>query len=326
MQLKGQQGLNGWRWIFIIEGALTCFLGIVAYWALVDFPDLAHTSWHFLNEREAKFIIDAVNRDRGDAKPEPWDLKKFLSGGLDIKIWGFALVSTCETVLQAWLLTYSDFLQHNNRHLRARILSADHPDREHGLLRRRVAMLGGTTIRIGSNRHVRNRLGWRQVPPAGTHYRFQHDPMHYRCFDHGFPLKPRCSILRCLPYHCWSEQQRPRCHVVPGQQHPRTVEACVLLCDTCRYGWCRRYRWRIDLQVRYSVNSPPFVMLTLRRFQDKPGYRPGLYACIACCLLTLIIVALITLGSWRSNKKADRGEIELEYHDEGDQKGFRYTY
>jgi hypothetical protein len=69
-----------------------------------------------------------------------------------------------------------------------------------------------------------------------------------------------------------------------------------------------------------------FVMLTFKRFQDKPGYRPGLYACIACCLLTLIIVALITLGSWRSNKKADRGEIELEYHDEGDQKGFRYTY
>jgi MFS family permease len=56
-------------------------------------------------------------------------------------------------------------------------------------------------------------------------------------------------------------------------------------------------------------------VLTSSRFQDKPGYRPGLYACIACCLLTLIIVALITLGSWRSNKKADRGEVELEYHD-----------
>jgi MFS family permease len=104
MQLKGREGLNGWRWIFIIEGAMTCFLGIVGYWALVDFPDKAHKSWHFLNEREAKFIIDRVNRDRGDARPEPWNLKKFLSGALDIKIWGFALVSmhlvrfpTCDT-------------------------------------------------------------------------------------------------------------------------------------------------------------------------------------------------------------------------------------
>ena len=82
------------------------------------------------------------------------------------------------------------------------------------------------------------------------------------------------------------------------------------------------------------------------RAQDKPGYEPGLYACIACCLLTIIIVGLITLRSWTLNKRADRGEVELEYNDvsfcasallgctdinkfplqDGDQKGFRYTY
>jgi hypothetical protein len=70
------------------------FMGIVGYWALVDFPDKAHTSWHFLNEREAKFIIERVNKDRGDARPEPFNWKKFLRGGADIKIWGFAMVSS----------------------------------------------------------------------------------------------------------------------------------------------------------------------------------------------------------------------------------------
>ena len=97
MQLKGREGLNGWRWIFIIEGTLTCFLGICGYWALVDFPDKAHKSWKFLNEREAQFIIRRVDRDRGDAKPEPWSLKKFLGGAADIKIWGFALVRLVTT-------------------------------------------------------------------------------------------------------------------------------------------------------------------------------------------------------------------------------------
>jgi MFS family permease len=92
MQLNGREGLTGWRWIFIIEGALTCFLGICAYWLLVDFPDKAHTSWNFLTEREAKFIINRVDRDRGDAKPEPWNTAKFFKGGLDIKVWGYALV------------------------------------------------------------------------------------------------------------------------------------------------------------------------------------------------------------------------------------------
>jgi hypothetical protein len=72
---------------------LTCFLGIVGYWAIVDFPDKAHKSWKFLTEREAMFIIDRVNRDRGDARPEPFSIAKFFKGGADIKIWGFALVS-----------------------------------------------------------------------------------------------------------------------------------------------------------------------------------------------------------------------------------------
>jgi hypothetical protein len=93
MQMGGLQGLTGWRWIFIIEGTLTCVLGIAAWWLLVDFPDKAHTSWKFINEREAKFIIDRVNRDRGDANIEPFSIAKFLRAGLDPKIWAYAMVS-----------------------------------------------------------------------------------------------------------------------------------------------------------------------------------------------------------------------------------------
>jgi hypothetical protein len=94
MLLERESGLTySSAGIFIIEGALTCFLGIVGYWALVDFPDKAHESWHFLTKREAMFIIDRVNRDRGDAKSEPWSTAAFFRGGADIKVWGFALVN-----------------------------------------------------------------------------------------------------------------------------------------------------------------------------------------------------------------------------------------
>jgi len=48
------------------------------------------------------------------------------------------------------------------------------------------------------------------------------------------------------------------------------------------------------------------------RSQDAPDYHPGLYACLACCLLTLVLVAVQTLWSLRQNRRADRGEIELE--------------
>ena len=60
------------------------------------------------------------------------------------------------------------------------------------------------------------------------------------------------------------------------------------------------------------------------RAQDAPHYRPGIYACIATSLFSVLIVGIVTLVSIKQNKRADRGEVELEYN-EGDQKGFRYT-
>jgi MFS family permease len=90
MQMNGIRGYSGWRWIFIIEGVLSICVGIVGYFALVDFPDGGHENWHFLSKRETKLIVAKVNKDRGDAHTESFHLKKFLGAGLDLKIWGFA--------------------------------------------------------------------------------------------------------------------------------------------------------------------------------------------------------------------------------------------
>merc|ERR1711881_237191 len=59
---------------------------------------------------------------------------------------------------------------------------------------------------------------------------------------------------------------------------------------------------------------------TVFRTQDAPRYLPGVWACMACWFMILILVAINTVMFKRLNKKADRGEIVLE----GDAK-FRYT-
>lgn len=78
------------------------------------------------------------------------------------------------------------------------------------------------------------------------------------------------------------------------------------------------------------------------RAQDAPKYHPGLYACIACCLLSIVIVCITTAVFTIQNRRAERGEVELEDSDvspsslletyrqltneqEDHQKGFRYT-
>jgi MFS family permease len=51
------------------------------------------------------------------------------------------------------------------------------------------------------------------------------------------------------------------------------------------------------------------------RDQDKPHYRPGIYAGLACSALTVILVAALSLDFKIQNGKADRGEKQLEVNE-----------
>jgi hypothetical protein len=51
---------------------------------------------------------------------------------------------------------------------------------------------------------------------------------------------------------------------------------------------------------------------TTCRSQDAPTYRPGLWACIACNLLNLVLVASLDAWFYFQNRAVDRGEVDLE--------------
>jgi hypothetical protein len=80
--------------IFIIEGILTCTIAIVGYIVIVRFPDQERDkpSFKFLNPEECEYIINKLDKDRGDVETEPFSLKKYLKPALDIEIWGFAFI------------------------------------------------------------------------------------------------------------------------------------------------------------------------------------------------------------------------------------------
>jgi hypothetical protein len=93
-QMDGLAGYGGWRWIFIIEGIFTVLIGLCGYIWLVDFPDVAvkKNHWRFLSTKELEFILRRINKDRNDAEAEPFSFKRWAEGGLDLKIWGFAMI------------------------------------------------------------------------------------------------------------------------------------------------------------------------------------------------------------------------------------------
>ncbi|KAH6887895.1 major facilitator superfamily domain-containing protein [Thelonectria olida] len=52
-KMDGVGGLEGWRWIFILEGIVTVLVAVLAFFILYDFPETAS----FLTEEERAFVV-----------------------------------------------------------------------------------------------------------------------------------------------------------------------------------------------------------------------------------------------------------------------------
>lgn len=59
--MDGLSGYRGWRWIFILEGTLTCVIAIIFWFILPDFPEDA--KW--LKEDERAYVRARLEVDQG---------------------------------------------------------------------------------------------------------------------------------------------------------------------------------------------------------------------------------------------------------------------
>ena len=97
-KMNGLRGYLGWRWIFILEGVLTCVVSFAWYFIIPDFPEDA--KW--LKPEEREFIKARLQVDQGKAALErritPRDVLncfkdvKFILGGLMY----FGLIVSCD--------------------------------------------------------------------------------------------------------------------------------------------------------------------------------------------------------------------------------------
>ena len=60
-KMDGIGGLEGWRWIFILEGIATVVVAVIAFFLLYDFPETAS----FLTEEERAFIVFRLKYQSG---------------------------------------------------------------------------------------------------------------------------------------------------------------------------------------------------------------------------------------------------------------------
>lgn len=82
-KMSGLRGYSGWRWIFILEGVLTCVVSLALFFMIPTFPEQA--KW--ITEEERAFIEAKQRREQGDsAVHRPFVLKDIVRVLTDYKI------------------------------------------------------------------------------------------------------------------------------------------------------------------------------------------------------------------------------------------------
>ena len=84
LSLRGRGGLDGWQWLFLVEGIPAVVLGLVALWYLTDRPEDA--KW--LSPDEKAWLIETLRRERVES-PHP-QASALRTGLLDPAVWRFA--------------------------------------------------------------------------------------------------------------------------------------------------------------------------------------------------------------------------------------------
>lgn len=288
MQMKGIENIAGWRWIFIIEGIITCCIAIIGYFAIVGFPDDGHKNWHFLSARETKMIIARVNQDRGDAHTEPFNLKKFLGAGLDLKIWGFAFIFGMSTTVTYALAYFLPIILRDGMGFSvgaAQCLVAP-PYAAAGLLMYATGWLG-------DKYHIRGPI---------------------------IMFNSTLAIIG-LPLIGWVEHVAVRyfgVFLVAMGANSNIPASMTYQANNIRGHWKRAF-CSATLVGMGGVGG--IIGSLVFRGQDEPTYHPGLYACITSQLIIIVIVIALTFKFVRDNKRVERGEIQIE----GSETGFKYT-
>lgn len=72
-KMDGVGGLEGWRWIFILEGLVTVVLGVGCFWMLPDSPETAS----FLSPKERSFLATRLENDSGTSAGQVGTHDKF---------------------------------------------------------------------------------------------------------------------------------------------------------------------------------------------------------------------------------------------------------
>ncbi|KHO01978.1 Major facilitator superfamily domain, general substrate transporter [Metarhizium album ARSEF 1941] len=286
-RMDGLAGLRGWRWIFVVEGALSCVGALVSYVFLVGFPEEAEQSWNFITRPERDFIIRRVNRDRGDAVTEPFSFEAFFAPAADAKIWVFAFMFFCVTTV-GYSINY--FLP---------------------------MILLGMGFSVAESQCL-------VVPPwvftgllmyaqawLGDRYRLRSPIIAFNA------VLALVGLMLMGFHHAYPVRYAGVFFIVAGASG-NTPPVLTYQANNIRGHWKRAF-CSATLIGFGGIGGVAGALVF--RSQDQPKYLPGIYAAIACNVCLLLCTGGLSIWFWFANKRAMTGQAVLEGLE-----NFTYTY
>ncbi|PWA02161.1 hypothetical protein BB558_001708 [Smittium angustum] len=88
--------------IFVVEGAISVFIGIAAFFIIVDYPDTCK----FLNPEEKELITRRLRADQGLASKTKVTARQALNSLMDWKMWAYAVMFFCVNVATVVIATF----------------------------------------------------------------------------------------------------------------------------------------------------------------------------------------------------------------------------
>ncbi|KAF3928836.1 hypothetical protein AA313_de0209740 [Arthrobotrys entomopaga] len=288
MQMEGVGGLAGWRWIFIMEGLITVVLAAGAFIFLVPFPDAdAHKAYKFLNKAEVNYVIQMIEEDRGDVQLEEFTVKRFLSGGKDIKIYFLGSIYGLSAVVTYALAFFLPIILKDGMGFStSNSLLLTIPPYAFTFIWLYITGRFSDTYRTRGPVVIFNCLleimgvvmiGW--APNNGSKY----TGVFFCCAGAS------ANVPLALAYQA---------NNIRGQWKRALSSATIVI-------------WAAIGGIAGSLVFRP---------QDAPKYHPGLYAALVAAGLTIINTSGLMIYFKWANDKADKGEMILEESEE-----FRFT-
>ncbi|KAE9362545.1 major facilitator superfamily protein [Stipitochalara longipes BDJ] len=285
-KLKGVGGLNGWRWIFIIEGIITCVIAVIGFILIIEFPDKAmrpglFRKKGFLTTRETDIILARIQLDRGDAIAETLTLKGQLVHLAGWNPWEMGILLLCNNVVA---YSFAFFLP--------------------TILLFGLGFSLERTYELVFPPYVLAAIWMFITAFIGDKFRIRGPLIVFNaCF----------TIIGVAMMGFLTDNVARYAGVFIAVASSNSNIPTIFI------GQSKRSMGSIMMIAGGGLGG--IIASLVFRQQDAPGYKPGLYVLIALQALTVVLVSKNFWLFSRKNRKADKGELVIE-----GQVGFRYTY